>query len=101
MGIMPVAMSPVTLCQELRKPRRGGVMIGADGDPTPTWIRSTVRTNCHRLLKGPKSAPIYSLKVDQAKRLKELELENGRLRKAVSDLALDKLTPQEAASGNF
>lgn len=37
----------------------------------------------------------------QAKRLKELELENARLRKAVSDLTLDKLILQEAAKGNF
>ena len=41
------------------------------------------------------------LKVDQAKRLKELERENQRLRKAVSDLTLDKLILAEAASGNF
>lgn len=37
----------------------------------------------------------------QAKRLKELEVENTRLRKAVSDLTLDKLILQEAAKGNF
>lgn len=41
------------------------------------------------------------LKVDQAKRLKELEAENARLRKAVSDLTLEKLILKEAASGNF
>ncbi len=41
------------------------------------------------------------LKLDQVKRLKELELENGRLRKVVSDLTLDKLILQEAARGNF
>ncbi len=41
------------------------------------------------------------LKVDQAKRLKELEKENGRLRKAVADLTLDKLILGEAARGNF
>ena len=41
------------------------------------------------------------LKVDQAKRLKELEKENTRLRRAVSDLTLDKLILQEAARGNF
>jgi len=41
------------------------------------------------------------LKVDQAKRLKELERENARLRKAVSDLTLDKLILKEAAEGNF
>jgi len=41
------------------------------------------------------------LKVDQAKRLKELEKENQRLRKAVSDLTLEKLILKEAASGNW
>ena len=41
------------------------------------------------------------LKVDQAKRLKELEKENARLRRAISDLTLDKLILQEAAKGNF
>ncbi len=41
------------------------------------------------------------LKVDQVKRLKELEKENERLRKAVSDLTLEKLILKEAASGNW
>ena len=41
------------------------------------------------------------LKSDQVKRLKELETENQRLRKAVADLTLDKLILKEAASGNF
>lgn len=41
------------------------------------------------------------MKVSQAKRLKELEKENARLRKAVSDLTIDKLILQEAARGNF
>jgi transposase-like protein len=41
------------------------------------------------------------LKIEQVKRLKELEQENARLRKAVSDLTLDKLILQEAVRGNF
>ena len=41
------------------------------------------------------------LKGDQVKRLKDLEAENARLRKAVSDLTLEKLILQEAASGNW
>ena len=41
------------------------------------------------------------LKTDQVKRLKELEKENERLRKAVSDLTLEKLILREAASGTF
>jgi putative transposase len=39
--------------------------------------------------------------VSQAKRLKELERENARLRQAISDLTLDKLILQEAARGNY
>ena len=41
------------------------------------------------------------MKTDQLKRLKELEKENERLRRAVSDLTLDKLILTEAARGNF
>jgi putative transposase len=41
------------------------------------------------------------LKGDQVKRLKELESENTRLRRAISDLTLDKLILQEAARGNL
>jgi putative transposase len=40
------------------------------------------------------------LKTSQVKRLKELETENQRLRKAVADLTLDKLILAEAARGN-
>jgi hypothetical protein len=36
-----------------------------------------------------------------SKRLKELETENTRLRRAVSDLTLDKLILQEASRGNY
>jgi len=41
------------------------------------------------------------LKTDQVKRLKELEAENARLRRAVAELTLDKLILKEAASGNY
>ena len=41
------------------------------------------------------------LKSGQVKRLKDLETENTRLRRAVSDLTLDKLILQEAARGNY
>lgn len=41
------------------------------------------------------------LKTDQAKRFKELEQENARLKKLVADLALDKAMLQEVAKGNF
>ena len=41
------------------------------------------------------------LKLDQARRLKDLERENARLRQAVADLTLDKQILKEAAEGNF
>ena len=41
------------------------------------------------------------MKTDQLRRLKELEKENERLRRAVWDLTLDKLILKEAAKGNF
>ena len=44
---------------------------------------------------------VSGMKVDQARRLKDLERENTRLRKAVSDLTLDKLILKEAIEGNY
>ncbi len=41
------------------------------------------------------------LKLDRARRLKELERENARLKRAVAELTLDKLLLKEAAEGNF
>lgn len=41
------------------------------------------------------------LRVDQARRLKELEQENGRLRKVVWDLSIDNAIPKEATRGNY
>ena len=41
------------------------------------------------------------MSTSQAKRLKEVEQENARLRKEVSDLTLDKPILQESAKGNF
>jgi putative transposase len=41
------------------------------------------------------------LRVDQAKRLKELEKENARLKRLLADAELDKAILKEAASGNF
>lgn len=41
------------------------------------------------------------LKSDQVRRMKDLEAENARLRRAVADLTLDKLILKEAAQGNW
>jgi hypothetical protein len=49
--------------------------------------------------QGKSVAEFGGLKLDQVKRLKELEGENARLRKAVADLTLEKVILKEAASG--
>jgi transposase-like protein len=41
------------------------------------------------------------LRIDQVKRLKQLELENSRLKRAVADLTVDNQILKEAAEGNF
>ena len=41
------------------------------------------------------------MEVDQVRRLKDLEIENGRLKRLVADQALDNLILKEAARGNF
>ena len=41
------------------------------------------------------------LRIDQARRLKRLELENSRLKRAVADLTLDNQIQREASEGNF
>ena len=41
------------------------------------------------------------LQVDQARRLKELEQENAKLKRLISDLSLEKLILKDIASGNF
>ena len=41
------------------------------------------------------------MKVDQAKRLKELEVENARLKRAVADLTIDKLILKEVTEGKY
>jgi transposase-like protein len=41
------------------------------------------------------------MQISQAKKLKDLEQENARLKRAVAELTLDKLILKEAASGNF
>ena len=44
---------------------------------------------------------LAGLRLDQAKRLKQLEKENGRLKRLLADAELDKAILKEAASGNF
>jgi transcriptional regulator with XRE-family HTH domain len=46
-------------------------------------------------------AEFGGMRIDQAKRLKELEQENSRLKKIVADQALDNLILKEVSKGNF
>ena len=79
------------------KLRQVDVLV-SQGRPVAEAVRSigVTQFTCYRWRKE-----FGGLKTDQVKRLKELEKENERLRKAVSDLTLEKLILREAASGNF
>jgi len=67
---------------------------------------SSIREVCKKLLITDQTYYRWrkeygGLKVDQAKRLKDLERENGRLKTVVAELTLDNAILKEAASGNF
>jgi hypothetical protein len=79
------------------KPRRVEVLL-ARGKTAVEAARAIGVTEqaCYR-----RRAEFGGLKLDQAKRLKELERGNARLGKAVSDPALEKVILEEAASGKW
>ena len=67
---------------------------------------STVAEASRRI--GASEQPYYrwrseygGLRIDQARRLKQLETENGHLQRAVAELTLDSQILREAAEGNF
>jgi len=81
--------------------RRGNAQVDvllSQGRPVAEAIRS-ISVTAFTYYRWRKE--FGGLKSDQVKRLKDLEKENERLRKAVSDLTLEKLILREAASGNF
>ena len=73
-------------------------VLTAQGTPVAEAVRSigVTEVTYYRWCKE-----YGGLKLDQVKRLKELETENQRLRKAVADLTLDKVILAEAARGNY
>lgn len=79
------------------KPRQAEALI-AGGESVAEAVRAIAASEAthHRW-----RAEYGGLKLDAAKRLKELERENARLKKAVADLALEKVILKEAASGNW
>lgn len=81
----------------IRKLREAEVLL-SQGETTLTVCRKLGITNqaYYRWRKE-----YGGMKVDQAKRLKELETENIRLKKLVADLSLDNAILKEANRGNF
>jgi hypothetical protein len=63
------------------------------------WSRSSWRCRSRRCSAGGRSTA--GLKADDAKRLKELERENARLRRIVADQLLENQALKEIAKGNF
>lgn len=73
-------------------------VLQADGKSIPqackeAWITDVTFYRWRREYGG--------LKADQAKRMKDLERENQRLRKLVADLSLEKAILKDVAEGNF
>ena len=81
----------------IAKLREAEVLLG-EGKKVPEVVKAL---GIHEVTYYRWRKEYGGLKVAQAKRLKDLERENARLRRAISDLTLDKLILQEAARGNF
>ena len=81
----------------IAKLRQAEVLLG-EGKKVPEVVKTL---GIHEVTYYRWRKEYGGLQVSQAKRLKDLERENARLRRAVSDLTLDKLILQEATRGNF
>lgn len=81
----------------IAKLRKADVLLG-EGKKVPDVVKTL---GIHEVTYYRWRKEYGGLTIPQAKRMKELERENARLRQAVSDLTLDKLILQEAARGNF
>jgi len=77
--------------------RQAEVLLG-EGKKVPEVVKAL---GVHEVTYYRWRSEYGGLKVSQAKRLKDLERGNARLRRTVSDLTLDKLILQEAARGDF
>ena len=83
--------------ETIAKLRQADVLLG-EGKKVPEVVKAL---GIHEVTYYRWRKEYGGLQVSQAKRLKDLERENARLRRAVSDLTLDKLILQEASRGNF
>jgi putative transposase len=86
------------LAEEIIGKLREAEVLLAEGMKVPEVVR---RLGVQRVTYYRWRKEYGGMRVDQAKRLKELEQENARLKKAVADLTLDKLILKEAAEGNW
>ena len=81
----------------IAKLRQAEVLIG-QGKKMPEVVKAL---GVHEVTYYRWRKQYGGMDLSQAKRLKDLERENARLRKAISDLSLDKVILQEATRGNF
>ena len=81
----------------IHKLREADVLLGQDRTVTQVCKQLGIAEQTY--YRWPK---VYGgMKVDQAKKLKELEAQNARLKRAVADLTLDKLILKEVAEGKY
>ena len=79
------------------KPREVEIVLGQSG----TTLEARRRIGICEQTYYRRRKECGELKIDQARRMKDLKLKRQRLRWAISDLASDRLIPQEAARRNY
>ena len=92
-----MAKKGFTAEQIINKLREAEILI-SQGE-TMVVISKRIGVSAHTYYRWRKE--YGGMRVDQARRLKELEQENSRLKKLVGDLSLDNAILKEAAEGNF
>jgi transposase-like protein len=83
--------------QVINKLREAEILLN-QGEPVAV-VSKKIGVSVHTYYRWRKE--YGGLRIDQARRLKELERENSRLKKLVADLSLDNAILKEASEGNF
>ena len=83
--------------QIINKLREAEILLSQGG--TIASISKKIGVSAHSYYRWRKE--YGGMRIDQARRLKELEQENSRLKKLVADLSLDNAILKEASRGNF
>jgi hypothetical protein len=100
-GFGPEEDRDATQEAQARGDRRQAAPGRRPGLARPGRGRRRALDRCDRGDLLPLAPGVRRLKTEQVRRLKQLEAENARLRRAVAELTLDKLILKEAASGNY